>query len=72
MKQKLPDSLIAPGHADYDLLIELASEITARAGGALVLQERFPAMLRRCIDDVIMTPKTGRRAYEELEKTEKT
>ncbi|WP_417712786.1 NaeI family type II restriction endonuclease [Pseudophaeobacter arcticus] len=72
MKQKLPDSLIAPGHADYDLLTELANEITARAGGALVLEERFPAMLRRCIDDVIMTPKTGRRAYEELEKTEKT
>ncbi len=29
-------------------------------------------MLRQCVDDVIMTPKTGRRAYEELEKTEKT
>lgn len=31
-----------------------------------------PAMLRQCIDDVIMTPKTGRRSYDELEKTEKT
>src|SRR5690606_15405344 len=30
------------------------------------------ALLRRCIDDVIMTPKTGRRSYDELEKTEKT
>ena len=29
-------------------------------------------MLRDCIDDVIMTAKTGRRSYEELEKTEKT
>ncbi len=29
-------------------------------------------MLRQCIDDVIMTPKTGRRSYDELEKTEKT
>ena len=29
-------------------------------------------MLRRCVDDVIMTPKTGRRSYDELEKTEKT
>ncbi|WP_278921056.1 MULTISPECIES: NaeI family type II restriction endonuclease [Pseudophaeobacter] len=72
MKQKLPDSLIVPGHADYDLLTELATEITARAGGVLVLQQDFPVLLRRCIDDVIMTPKTGRRAYEELEKTEKT
>lgn len=28
--------------------------------------------MRRCVDDVIMTPKTGRRSYDELEKTEKT
>lgn len=29
-------------------------------------------MLRQCIDDVIMETKTGRRSYDELEKTEKT
>jgi len=29
-------------------------------------------MLRQCVDDVIMTAKTGRRSYDELEKTEKT
>lgn len=72
MKRTLPPSLIAPGHSDFELLDALAREITARAGGALALEQDFPAMLRRCIDDVIMTPKTGRRAYEELEKTEKT
>lgn len=72
MKRTLPPSHIAPGHPDFDLLHSLATEITARAGGALALEQDFPAMLRRCIDDVIMTPKTGRRAYEELEKTEKT
>ncbi|OIQ37136.1 MAG: hypothetical protein BM558_13165 [Roseobacter sp. MedPE-SW] len=72
MKRSLPTSLIARGHPDFDDLTALATEITARAGGALALEERFPAMLRTCIDDVIMTPKTGRRAYEELEKTEKT
>lgn len=72
MKRSLPPSLIAPGHPDFDLLDALAREITARAGGPLALEQDFPAMLRRCIDDVIMTPKTGRRAYEELEKTEKT
>ncbi len=33
---------------------------------------KFSAMLRQCVDDVIMTPKTGRRSYDELEKTEKT
>ena len=26
----------------------------------------------KLVDDVIMTPKTGRRSYDELEKTEKT
>ncbi|WP_122075389.1 NaeI family type II restriction endonuclease [Pseudophaeobacter sp. EL27] len=72
MKRSLPPSLIAQGHPDYDTLSALATEITARADGALELEQSFPAMLRRCIDDVIMTPKTGRRAYEELEKTEKT
>ena len=72
MKRTLPPSRIAPGHPDFDALSALAQDITSRAGGALALEDSFPAMLRRCIDDVIMTPKTGRRAYEELEKTEKT
>ncbi|KIC07882.1 regulatory protein [Leisingera sp. ANG-M1] len=72
MKQKLPDSLVVPGHPDFGLLFELMAEITTRAGGALALEYDVPQMLRRCIDDVIMTPKTGRRAYEDLEKTEKT
>lgn len=72
MKQNIPFSLIAPGHVDFDLLAQIGSELTARAGGAIGLEDTFPAMLRQCIDDVIMTPKTGRRSYEELEKTEKT
>ncbi|MBY6068325.1 hypothetical protein KUW17_16370 [Leisingera aquaemixtae] len=72
MKQKLPDSLVLPGHPDFGVLFPLAEEITTRAGGALALEYDVPQMLRQCIDDVIMTPKTGRRAYEELEKTEKT
>ena len=72
MKQKLPDSLVVDGHPDFARLRDLAAEITARAGGPLELERQFPAMLRDCIDAVIMTAKTGRRAYEDLEKTEKT
>ncbi|UWQ40268.1 hypothetical protein K3718_11895 [Leisingera aquaemixtae] len=72
MKLKLPDSLLRPGHPDFGTLSPLAEEITTRAGGALALEHDVPQRLRQCIDDVIMTPKTGRRAYEELEKTEKT
>ena len=72
MKQHVPDSSVSQGHPDHALLSALASEITARAGGEQSLASSFAAMLRACVDDVIMTPKTGRRAYEELEKTEKT
>ncbi|MFW8636759.1 NaeI family type II restriction endonuclease [Cribrihabitans pelagius] len=72
MKQKLPPSRVVPGHPDFPLLSQLAAEVTRRAGGPLALAEAFPSMLRDCIDNVIMTPKTGRRSYDSLEKTEKT
>jgi len=72
VKQHVPPSSVAPEHPDHALLSMLAADITARAGGAQALADSFAAMLRACVDDVIMTPKTGRRSYEELEKTEKT
>ena len=72
MKKSIPDSIVVPGHPDYDFLTGLADEITKRAGGPKALGQGFSAMLRQCVDDVIMTPKTGRRSYDELEKTEKT
>lgn len=72
MKKTIPDSSVAAGHRDHPLLAALGGEITRRAGGHAALAASFPAMLRQCIDDVIMTPKTGRRSYDELEKTEKT
>jgi hypothetical protein len=72
VKQHVPPSNVLPEHPDHALLSALATEITSRAGGAQALAEGFAAMLRVCVDDVIMTPKTGRRSYEELEKTEKT
>ncbi len=72
MKRTLPPSALSPDHPDFARLTALAAEITTRAGGALELEQCFPQMLRDCIDAVIMTAKTGRRSYEELEKTEKT
>lgn len=72
LKKNIPDSLVVPGHRDHNLLSALADEITKRAGGEKALQDKFARMLRQCVDDVIMTPKTGRRSYDELEKTEKT
>lgn len=54
------------------MLGPIATEIVKRGGGTAALQDIFTTMLREAIDSVIMTPKTGRRAYVELEKTEKT
>lgn len=72
MKKKIPDSIVVAGHRDHNLLTAISDEITKRAGGDAALTSKFSAMLRQCVDDVIMTPKTGRRSYDELEKTEKT
>lgn len=72
MKASVPASIVGPGHPDHALLSEIATDIRTRAGGAAALGADFATMLRACIDDVIMTPKTGRRSYDELEKTEKT
>jgi hypothetical protein len=72
LKKAIPESCVCAGHPDHDLLSAIAVEITDRAGGVEALAVAFPAMLRACVDDVIMTPKTGRRSYDELEKTEKT
>lgn len=72
MKKTIPDSIITAGHRDHALLAALAADITKRAGGQGALASQFATMLRQCVDDVIMTPKTGRRSYDELEKTEKT
>lgn len=72
MRKWLPASKVVPGHPDFDRLTALATEIRARAGGAAALERSLAHLLRQAIDDVILTAKTGRRAYEELEKTEKT
>lgn len=72
MKKNIPDSIVVTGHRDHNLLTAIADEIAIRAGGEDALAAIFSVMLRHCIDDVIMTPKTGRRSYRELEKTEKT
>lgn len=72
MKKTIPTSTVIAGHRDFPLLSSIAEDIAKRAGGRPALATGFAAMLRQCVDDVIMTPKTGRRSYDELEKTEKT
>lgn len=72
LRLSLPPSQIVQGHPYYDQLSAIASELIGRAGGLAVIEREIPALLRETIDDVIQTPRTGRRSYDELEKTEKT
>lgn len=65
MKKTIPESVVVAGHRDHELLTTLSAEIAKRAGGGEALATKFSAMLRQCVDDVIMTPKTGRRSYDE-------
>lgn len=60
------------GHPDFVLLSAIAGDLEARAGGAGRIAQEVPTLLREVVDDVIQTPRTGRRSYDELEKTEKT
>jgi hypothetical protein len=72
LRSALPTSLVVAGHPDFPLLSAIAADLEARAGGAGRIAQEVPALLREVVDDVIQTPRTGRRSYDELEKTEKT
>lgn len=72
MRASLPPSQIVPGHRHYDQLSAIRAELISRAGSLAAIEREIPTLLRETIDDVIQTPRTGRRSYDELEKTEKT
>ncbi len=72
LRSRLPASLVVPGHPDFAVLTAVATDPEARAGGPGRLALDVPALLREVIDDVIQTPRTGRRSIDELDKTEKT
>jgi hypothetical protein len=63
---------MAAQHPDDEVLLPIAEAILGSAGGLEKLSLVVGELLRECIDGVIKTPKTGRRLYDELEKTEKT
>lgn len=72
MRQTIPASVVTAGHQYFEQLSAIRSELLQRAGGLGNIEREIPALLRETIDDVIQTPRTGRRSYDELEKTEKT
>lgn len=68
----IPPSVIVPGHPDFLILDRIADDVRLQAGGRQALADWFPAMLRSAVDEVVDTPRTRRRSYTDLEKTEKT
>ena len=72
MKKKVPESTVIAGHPDFEILSGIADTLRKSVGGQDNLQATVPPLLREIVDDVIQTPRTGRRSYDELEKTEKT
>lgn len=72
MRDNLPVSLVVVGHPDFAVSSAILAELDQRAGAPGRLAQEVPALLREVVDDVIQTPRTGRRSYDELEKTEKT
>lgn len=72
MRANLPASLVVQGHPDFAVSSAIIADLEQRAGGQDRLAQEVPALLREVVDDVIQTPRTGRRSYDELEKTEKT
>jgi len=67
-----PESRIRPGHPSYERLAQLAGDLIARAGGEGKFRQGLAVKLREEIDAVIMTPRTRRTSFSDLEKTEKT
>lgn len=70
--RRIPPSAVKPGHVNYDVCRQLADIITGNAGGEEQLRATVPSLIRRAIDEVIDTPRTGRLLLDEIEKTEKT
>lgn len=63
---------VSISHPDFALLHPIVSAIIRNAGGEEELRQKFPALIRRAIDEVIDTPRSKRLKISQLEKTEKT
>lgn len=59
-------------HPDHAITKEVCDALISAARGHDQLVAVVGHLLRDCIDQVIQTPKTGRRLYSELQNTEKT
>ncbi len=65
-------SLIVPGHRDFELLDRIRSAIIMKAGGESDLQSAMLALIRDAIDFVIDPVRTARTRVDDLDNVEKT
>ncbi len=72
MRASIPQSQVSAGHPRFAELAAIRDDLCQRANGIQAIKSDIPPLLREAIDIVIDTPRTGRRSYDELEKTEKT
>lgn len=59
-------------HADFAVVSPIVVAILEATGGQSGFDSHAPLLLRKAIDEVIDTPRTGRFLIEQTEKTEKT
>lgn len=70
--RKIPESRVDRTHPDFKILFGLKVRVEECAGGAEKLRKELPELFRKALDEVIDTPRSGRRHVTDLEKTEKT
>lgn len=59
-------------HPDFQVIAPIVAAIVKAAGGRTGFETTAPLLLRKAIDEVIDTRRTGRFVIEQTEKTEKT
>lgn len=65
-------SRVDTNHPDFPVLAMLRDAIAERAGGLLVLQDRFPVLVRDAVDFVLDPVRTARTRVSDLDNVEKT
>ncbi len=57
---------------DLNTAAKIEKAILKNVGGKSTLENEFPKMIRKALDEVIDTPRSGRLRLDQIEKTEKT
>ncbi len=72
MRKSLPECAVDEVHPQFNDLNRLRTDLLQHLENPEHLSGQIGLLLRECIDDVLMTARTGRKSFSELEKTEKT